>query len=73
MDAGSVILVYIRSGISPEWVDDTLGLPSYAAIPQPLFDDPFPALDTDQSILLRNFIAYIQKFKSYPVPVHVLR
>ncbi|KAK7028874.1 Protein transport protein Sec24B [Halocaridina rubra] len=73
MDAGSTIYVYVRSGISSEWVEGTLGVPSYAAIPQPLYDDSVPVLDTTISILLRNFITYLQSKKPYPAPVLVLK
>ncbi|MCL4116854.1 UNVERIFIED_CONTAM: hypothetical protein GTU68_041058 [Idotea baltica] len=73
MDAGSVIYVYIRSGISSQWVNDVIGVPSFAAIPQPLFEDPFPILDNITSELIRNFVVFVQKNKPYFVPVHLIK
>lgn len=73
MDNGNRLIIYVRSRVSPEWVSGTLGVPSYEAIPQPLFKDALPPLETPQSQLLRNFVAYIQRSKSYHVPVIVLR
>ncbi|CAL4072677.1 unnamed protein product [Meganyctiphanes norvegica] len=73
MDTGGKIFIYVRSRVSPEWVSSTLGVPSYEAIPQPLFKDALPPLETPQSQLLRLFVAYIQRSKPYHVPVIVLR
>ncbi|XP_068231086.1 protein transport protein Sec24A isoform X2 [Palaemon carinicauda] len=73
MDAGDTIYIYVRSGISSEWVEGTLGVPSYAAIPQPMYDDSLPILDSNMSLLLRNFIGYLQSKKPYPAPVLVLK
>uniref|UniRef100_A0A0P4WA53 Protein transport protein Sec24A n=1 Tax=Scylla olivacea TaxID=85551 RepID=A0A0P4WA53_SCYOL len=73
MDAGNTIFLYIRCGISSAWVEATLGVPSYAVIPQPLFEDPLPELDTTESQMLRNFVAHIQRSKPYPAPIVVLK
>ncbi|XP_037791629.1 protein transport protein Sec24A-like [Penaeus monodon] len=73
MDAGSSIYIYVRSMVSSEWVEATLGVPSYAAIPQPLYDDALPVLDTSQSHLLHNFISHLQRGKPYPAPVLILK
>ena len=73
MDAGDTIFLYIRCGISSTWVEGTLGVPSYAVIPQPLFEDALPELDTTESQMLRNFVAHLQRSKPYPAPVIVLK
>ncbi|XP_064099698.1 protein transport protein Sec24A-like isoform X2 [Macrobrachium nipponense] len=73
MDAGHTMYIYVRSGIASEWVEGTLGVPSYAAIPQPMYDDSLPVLDSNMSLLLRNLIGYLQSKKPYPAPVLVLK
>lgn len=73
MDNGNTIFIYIRSGVSAAWVEATLGVPSYAAIPQPLYEDALPALDTSESNLLRNFVMHLQRNKPYHAPVVVLK
>ncbi|KAK3873886.1 hypothetical protein Pcinc_021127 [Petrolisthes cinctipes] len=73
MDNGNAILIYIRSGVSSAWVEATLGVPSYAVIPQPLYEDALPALDTTESNLLCNFVMHLQRNKPYHAPVVVLK
>lgn len=73
LDAGCVIYVYIRGGISPQWVNDVIGVPSFAAIPQPLYEESLPFVDNATSELARNFVAYLQKNKPFPVPVQIIR
>lgn len=73
MDSGTTIFIYVRSGVSAVWVEATLGVPSYAVIPQPLYEDALPDLDTPESTLLRNFVSYLQRNKPYQAPVVVLK
>ncbi|KAB7494601.1 Protein transport protein Sec24B [Armadillidium nasatum] len=73
LDAGCVIYVYIRGGISPQWVNDVIGVPSFAAIPQPLYEESLPFVDNATSELARNFVVYLQKNKPFPVPVQIIR
>nr|XP_053656723.1 protein transport protein Sec24B-like [Cherax quadricarinatus] len=73
MDTGTTIYIYVRSGISSNWVEGTLGVPSYAVIPQPLYEDALPVLDTMDSQLLCNFVSHLQRNKPYHAPVLVLK
>lgn len=73
MDTGATIYIYVRSGISSSWVEGTLGVPSYAVIPQPLYEDALPTLDTLESQLLGNFVSHLQRNKPYHAPVLVLK
>ncbi|KAG0725241.1 Protein transport protein Sec24B [Chionoecetes opilio] len=73
MDAGDTIFLYIRCGVASSWVEATLGVPSYAAIPQPLYEEPLPELDTNESHILKNFVAHLQRSKPYPAPIVVLK
>ncbi|KAF2360145.1 Sec23/Sec24 helical domain [Trinorchestia longiramus] len=70
-DAGSRIVIYIRSGVSAEWLQQVMEVEHYGALPQ--IRHGLPELDTPTSRLLNTFIRYLNSKRPYSSPIVVLR
>ncbi|KAM4808975.1 protein transport protein Sec24B isoform 2-T2 [Rhinophrynus dorsalis] len=57
MDSGSTLYLWVGRNCSPSFLNDVLGFPNYASVPQKLTS--LPQLDTLSSERTRNFISWL--------------
>nr|CAH7738102.1 unnamed protein product [Callosobruchus chinensis] len=71
LDAGDHMVMLVCQNASAAFLTDIFEVPSYAQMPDDLYD--IPSLDNLSSQRLRHFICYLNEDKPYPPPIHVIR
>ncbi|XP_034933774.1 protein transport protein Sec24A [Chelonus insularis] len=71
MDAGDRIFIYIGKNIDPMFCNNVLGVPSYSAIPEEMYE--LPELNTPESERLRMFLFMLQEEKPYYATLQIIR
>ncbi|KAK0089439.1 hypothetical protein PV325_007392 [Microctonus aethiopoides] len=71
MDAGDKIFIYIGKNIDAIFCNNVLGVPSYASIPEEMYE--LPELNTIESERLKVFLFSLQEEKPYYASVQIIR
>ncbi|XP_026286720.1 protein transport protein Sec24A isoform X1 [Frankliniella occidentalis] len=71
LDAGDQMLLLVGRAISPIFCENVLGVSSFSAIPEDMFE--LPEIDCEDSRKLRNFLTYLQSEKPYFATLHIIR
>ncbi|KAM9331260.1 protein transport protein Sec24B [Gastrophryne carolinensis] len=71
MDAGSVLYLWIGRNCDPRFLNDVLGFPNYASLPQKM--NQIPELDTLASERTRNFISWLKQDSPLHPVLHVFK
>ncbi|KAA0189661.1 hypothetical protein HAZT_HAZT002439 [Hyalella azteca] len=70
-DTGSRMVVYIRSGVSVEWLQQVMEVEHFGALPQIMHS--LPDLDTPASRLLNAFVRHLNSNRPFASPLVVIR
>uniref|UniRef100_A0A3P8WBU6 SEC24 homolog A, COPII coat complex component n=1 Tax=Cynoglossus semilaevis TaxID=244447 RepID=A0A3P8WBU6_CYNSE len=71
MDAGTVMYLRVGKNCNPIFLNQVLGVPSYAAVPDNLY--LLPELDTAESQRTRAFIGWLKDQRPFFPTLHVIR
>ncbi|XP_037365460.1 protein transport protein Sec24B isoform X2 [Talpa occidentalis] len=71
MDCGSVFYIWIGKGCDSNFIEDVLGYPNFASIPQKLTH--LPELDTLSSERTRSFITWLRENRPLSSILHVVK
>ncbi|XP_029956718.1 protein transport protein Sec24A isoform X2 [Salarias fasciatus] len=71
MDAGMVMYLWIGRNCHPNFLTQVLGVPSYAAVPDNLYQ--LPELDTAESQRTRAFVGWLRDQRPFFPSLHVIR
>ncbi|XP_069684298.1 protein transport protein Sec24A isoform X2 [Periplaneta americana] len=71
LDAGDHMMMYVGHNISNEFCTAVLGVPSFAHIPDEMYE--LPEIESPESERLRNFVNYLQNEKPYQTMLQVIR
>lgn len=71
MDCGSVFYIWIGKGCDSHFIQDVLGCPNFASIPQNMTD--LPELDTLPSERTRSFLAWLRENRPLSPILHVVK
>ncbi|CAN9501145.1 unnamed protein product [Ophioblennius macclurei] len=71
MDAGTVMYLWIGRNCNPNFLTQVLGVPSYAAVPENLYQ--LPELDTAESQRTRAFVVWLRDQRPFHPSLHVIR
>ncbi|XP_038167023.1 protein transport protein Sec24B isoform X3 [Arvicola amphibius] len=71
MDCGSVLYIWIGKGCDPNFIENVLGCPDFAAIPQKMTH--LPELDTLSSERTRSFITWLRDNRPLSPVLHIVK
>ncbi|XP_012583458.1 PREDICTED: protein transport protein Sec24B isoform X2 [Condylura cristata] len=71
MDCGSVFYIWVGKGCDNNFIEDVLGFPNFASIPQKMTH--LPELDTLSSERARSFIAWLRENRPLSSILHVVK